>query len=98
MTTYVLSLTSDDGNIRTFTFAVEQKSKNGWAKLRLMALADTSPLRFEQYDPAIHDGRCHYMSHLWTARSGHTEDGDPTYILHGAFGNPESRIELTPID
>jgi hypothetical protein len=98
MTTYVLNFASDDGNVRTFTFAVEQQSKNGWAKLRLIALADTIPPHFEQYDPAIHDGRSHYMSYLWTARSGRTEDGDPTYILHGAFGNPGGRIELTPTD
>ena len=96
MTTYLLELRSDDGNVRTFTFAVEKRSNKGWAKLRLMTLADTSPPHFEQYDPTIHDGQSHYMSHLWTARSSQTYDGTPTYTLHGAFGEPGGRITLIP--
>jgi len=96
MATYTLNLSSDDGNVRTFTFAVEQKSKNGWAKLRLIKLTDTIPPVTEHYDPAVHDDHGHYMSNLWTARTGLTEDGAPTYILYGAFGEPESRIGLTP--
>jgi hypothetical protein len=98
MTTYLLDFHSDDGNVRTFTFATEKRINNGWAKLRLIAIADTVPPHFEQYDPAIHDGRNHYMSHLWTARSSRMEDGTQTYTLHGAFGNPESWIILTPVE
>jgi hypothetical protein len=98
MTTYILNLVSDDGNTRTFTFGVEKKSRNGWAKMRLLTMVDTVPPRTTHYDPEIHDGRRHHMSYLWTARSGRTEDDEPTYILYGAFGNSESRIELTPTD
>jgi len=96
MATYTLDLTYYDSNVRTFTFAVEQKSRNGWAKLRLIKITDTIPPLTEHYDPAVHDGHSHYMSHLWTARTGLTEDGASTYILYGAFGEPESRIGLIP--
>jgi len=96
MATYILELSSNDGNVGTFTFVVEQKGKNGWAKLRLIKITDIIPPLTVHYDPAVHDGHNHYMSHLWTARTGLTENGAPTYILYGAFGSPASRIGLTP--
>lgn len=97
MPTYEFSLFSDDGNTRTFKFCVESRSINGWAKLRLITLIDTVPPSVVEYNPAVHDGGSHYMSHLWTARSIKTEDGVATYILRGVFGEPDQHIVLTPV-
>ena len=85
-----LVLTSDDGE-RTFDFEVEREERGGWAWLRLQRIEDNPPVpgvpAVVVYDPAVHDGGSHYMSHLWRAR-GRTENGQRVYSLVSAFGSP----------
>ena len=89
-----MDLTSNDNNTRRFTFAVEERSGGGWAKLRLVRIEDSEPYpgvpQVVTYDPAIHTPNgSHHMCHLWRARAF-----GPSYNLYGAFGNPGSLMSL----
>jgi hypothetical protein len=97
MQLFALDMYNDGGNHRMFVFAVEQQRAKGWAKLRLMAVNDTLPPRIEFYRPDVHDGGSHYMSNLWTARRKRTPEGNYTYALQGAFGEPRSQFVLHEI-
>ena len=92
---------SEDGSIRTFTFIEHSVSQKGWAKLRLVRLEDSIQIPglplVTEYDPAVHDGACHYMSFLWPARSI-KRGGEKHYSLYGAFGEPGQRLSLERVN
>jgi hypothetical protein len=89
-TLHRLVLQNDEGR-RIFDFVLESTGRMGWAWLRLVRIEDDPPIdgvpAIENYDPAVHDGGSHYMSHLWRARGIHL-DGAMRYRLVGAFGSP----------
>jgi hypothetical protein len=73
-----------------YTFEVES-DRGGWAWLRLVH-RETEGID-EHYDPAVHDGKNSYMSHLWRAR-GHTKNGLRHYTLVAPFGSSGQTIRL----
>jgi hypothetical protein len=99
---YTLQLLGDGSDTRDFTFVVESDNQKGWAWMRLIRIEDNRQRgpdipRIVNYDPAIHDGKGHYMSYLWRARSSKQRNGPKSYALVGAFGDPGSYIPLTPL-
>ncbi len=98
---YTLQLRGVAGSYtRDFTFVVESDNQKGWALMRLIRIEDDRQLdpsipRVEEYDPAVHDGKNHHMSHLWRARSRGQRNGPKSYALVGAFGEPGSYFPLT---
>lgn len=97
---YTLQLQFDGSDTRDFTFVVESDNQKGWAWMRLIRIEDNRQVhpdvpQIQTYDPAIHDGGSHYMSHLWRARSSKQRNGPKMYALVGAFGDPGSYIPLT---
>jgi hypothetical protein len=92
---------SDGGHIREFTFVLDSEGQKGWAQMRLIRIEDNMELIPNQplvtvYDPAIHDGGTHYMSHLWRARSYYV-DGVKVYTLISPFGDTGHNIDLETV-
>lgn len=90
---YRLILDHDDGSKCSFFFEEEKTGPNGWGWLRLVRIEDTAAdgeVSVTCYDPAVHDGGSHYMSHLWRARGRRNwlREGITSYSLVGAFGTP----------
>ena len=84
---------------REFTFVLHSEGQKGWAYMRLIRIEDNMESNQPQvttYDPAVHDGGSHYMSHLWRARS-FTWNGIKGYTLVGPFGNPGYKIDLETV-
>jgi hypothetical protein len=86
---YRLCMTGND----IYTFEVES-DRGGWAWLRLVRRETDGSV--ELYNPAVHDGKNSYMSHLWRAR-GHTEGGLRHYTLVAPFGSPGSTMRLDKV-
>lgn len=92
---YVLEMSSDDGNLRTFVFCVDSQTGRGWTKLKLLEVSDTVPQRRmtwqeEESTPGS------YFNQPWSARAAYFADGGRTYELYGAFGTPGGRLLLIP--
>jgi hypothetical protein len=89
--THRLILNHDGGRRSIYDFVLESEGRMGWAMLRLVRIEDDPSIEgvpaVVNYDPAVHDGGSHYMSHLWRARGIHL-DGAMRYSLVGAFGTP----------
>ena len=101
---YVTFNTNDSDSIKRYIFEIEERGRNGWAKLRMCRIQTSNPSHIEDYNPAIHDGGSHYMSLLYPARHFKhkyiREDGSQhiidSYTLYGPFGNPGHKIDLEP--
>ena len=86
-------VTFDGGRRRIYDFEpMGEQGRQGWVYMWLMRIEDDQPLpgvpAIQTYDPAVHDGGSHYMSHPWRARSKRVRGGGREYSLTGAFGNP----------
>jgi hypothetical protein len=101
---YFTFIAVDSESNTRYIFEEEEKGRKGWAKLRLCRIQSSNPPQIEDYDPEIHDGKSHYMSHLYNARHFKNtyirDDGSKYtkhfYTLYGAFGNPTHNINLVP--
>jgi hypothetical protein len=81
---------------RRLTFVVEKSSCNGWADMRLIEIYDTPSDKTVVYTASENYDPHSYMGKVWKARACVDEDNMPTYALYGAFGEPGSRMMLTP--
>ena len=93
---YVLEMTSDDGNTRTFVFGIDSSSGRGWTKLKLLEVSDTVPPHTTTWQEEANTPGS-YFNRPWPARATHFDDGSRTYELYGAFGTPGGRLLLTPV-